>query len=332
MPRELVTKSNSLIKASYSLSLVEQRLVLLAITQAKDTITERTELVISAQHYAEVFGVDLTTSYKALKSGADNLFERQFSYEEEELLDKHGNPKVVKSRWVSQVAYKDSEGYVSLKFAPAVIPLTKKLRENFTVYDLRKTNKLKSSYSYRLYEFLSSWKNAGQTPLCSFADLKRNLGMESDRVVRIDNFKRILDKSLLDINATTNLSARYEQKKRGRTVVGFVFYISDSTVAALPSTPIVRLNADQRYKYAEALVSAMSSDREINQRLCRFPESQISYEALKQALRKTLANQEMATEFYPLLKKVGYKPRRRIPRDEDGKPIIEDTISGDFDF
>ena len=103
-------------------------------------------------------------------------------------------------------------------------------------------------------------------------------------------------------------------------------------MAALPSTPIVRLNTDQRYKYAEALVSAMSSDREINQRLCRFPESQISYEALKQALRKALANQEMATEFYPLLKKVGYKPRRRIPRDEDGKPIIEDTISDTFSF
>lgn len=329
MPRELVTKSNSLIKASYSLSLVEQRLVLLAITQAKDTITERTELEITAQHYADVFGLDLSTAYTALKDGADDLFERQFSFIEK---DKHGNPKVVKSRWVSQVAYKDSEGYVSLKFSPAVIPLTTKLKENFTVYDLRQTNKLKSSYAYRLYEFLSSWKNSGQTPLCSFADLKRNLGMESDRVVRIDNFKRILDKSLLDINATTNLSARYEQKKRGRTVIGFVFYISDSTVAALPSTPIVRLNADQRYKYAEALVSAMSSDREINQRLCRFPESQISYEALKQALRKALANQEMATEFYPLLKKVGYKPRRRIPRDEDGRPIIEDTISADFDF
>lgn len=332
MPRELVTKSNSLIKASYSLSLVEQRLVLLAITQAKDSITERTELKITAQHYAEVFGVDLTTSYKALKGGADNLFERQFSYEEEELLDKHGNPKVVKSRWVSQVAYKDSEGYVSLKFAPAVIPLTTKLREKFTVYDLRKTNKLKSPYAYRLYEYLSSWKNSGQTPVCPIEELKRNLGLDPNKQIRINNFKRILDKSLQDVNATTNLSARYEQKKRGRTVIGFVFYISDSTVAALPSTPIVRLNADQRYKYAEALVSAMSSDREINQRLCRFPESQISYEALKQALRKTLANQEMATEFYPLLKKVGYKPRRRIPRDEDGKPIIEDTISDSFSF
>ena len=121
MPRELVTKSNSLIKASYSLSLVEQRLVLLAITQAKDTITERTELEITAQHYADVFGLDLSTAYTALKDGADDLFERQFSFIEK---DKHGNPKVVKSRWVSQVAYKDSEGYVSLKFSPAVIPFT----------------------------------------------------------------------------------------------------------------------------------------------------------------------------------------------------------------
>ena len=78
-----------------------------------------------------MFGVDLTTSYKALKSGADNLFERQFSYEEEELLDKHGNPKVVKSRWVSQVAYKDSEGYVSFEICSGSYSLNQEAKGEF---------------------------------------------------------------------------------------------------------------------------------------------------------------------------------------------------------
>jgi hypothetical protein len=36
----------------------------------------------------------------------------------------------------------------------------------------------------------------------------------------------------------------------------------------------------------------------------------------------------------PLLKQVGFGKhgRKRVPRDEDGKPIIEDTISDTFSF
>lgn len=332
MARELVTKANSLITASYHLSLAEGRLILLAIAQAKGAVTSDTELEITAQHYADVFDISKNAAYMALKDGADNLFERQFSYYE---TDKHGNQKIIKSRWVSQVAYKESEGSVFLKFSPAVISTTQQLKEKFTVYELRQTNQLKSSYAYRLYEYLTSWKNAGKTPVCSLEDLKRNLGWDVDRPILTTNFKRLLNKAVGDINTHTNLTTSYEQKKRGRMIVGFIFHVSENKPVSEESETL-ELSPYMRNKYTQLLINAVrAEDRVVQRYLFKFPESQRSYDALEQAVYRTLGDPKKAVTLLPALIQVGYykqRRKKRVPRDEDGKPIIEDTISANFDF
>jgi hypothetical protein len=60
MSSELVVKSNALIQASYTLGLVEQRLILMSIVQARESgagITAESILEIRAQDYADLFGV-----------------------------------------------------------------------------------------------------------------------------------------------------------------------------------------------------------------------------------------------------------------------------------
>lgn len=79
----LVVKDNALINASYSLELTEQRLILLAILNARETgkgITAESRLEIHASEYAKHFDVSNDAAYKALKDAVDNLFNRQFSY------------------------------------------------------------------------------------------------------------------------------------------------------------------------------------------------------------------------------------------------------------
>ena len=65
----LVVKSNELIRASYSLGLVEQRLILMAIVTARETnhgITADTLLEIRAMDYAQLFNVTKQAAYMAL--------------------------------------------------------------------------------------------------------------------------------------------------------------------------------------------------------------------------------------------------------------------------
>ena len=81
---KLVVKDNALMNASYNLDLVEQRLILLAIIEARESgkgINANDPLTIHAESYINQFGVHRVTAYQALKDACDNLFARQFSYQ-----------------------------------------------------------------------------------------------------------------------------------------------------------------------------------------------------------------------------------------------------------
>jgi plasmid replication initiation protein len=76
----LVVKDNSLIDASFNLSLVEQRLMLLGITEARELpkLSLETPVKVSVRSYIEQFNVSDSTAYEALQDAVNTLFERQF--------------------------------------------------------------------------------------------------------------------------------------------------------------------------------------------------------------------------------------------------------------
>ena len=101
----LVVKDNALINASFNLDLVEQRLIILAITEARETeqgISSNSFLTVHASKYMDTFGGGRQAAYKALKSACDTLFARQFSYQS---LTETGTRKLHRSRWVSEIFY-----------------------------------------------------------------------------------------------------------------------------------------------------------------------------------------------------------------------------------
>jgi plasmid replication initiation protein len=75
--RDLVVKDNALINASYNLDLVEQRLILLAIVEARESgkgINANDPLEVHADSYINQFGVHRNTAYQALKDACNDLF------------------------------------------------------------------------------------------------------------------------------------------------------------------------------------------------------------------------------------------------------------------
>ena len=67
---DLIVKDNALMNASYNLDLVEQRLILLAILEARESgkgINANDPLTVHAESYINQFGVARQTAYQALK-------------------------------------------------------------------------------------------------------------------------------------------------------------------------------------------------------------------------------------------------------------------------
>lgn len=222
--QNLIVKDNALINASYNLDLVEQRLILLAIVEARESgkgIDANNPLSVHAESYINHFGVHRNGAYKALKEACDNLFSRQFSYQS---LSKKGNLTQHKARWVSEIAYVENEALVKLIFSPAIIPLITRLERRFTGYELEQISELTSAYAIRLYELLIAWRGTGKTPRFDLLDFREKLGVEPHEYQQMSNFKsRVLDASIAQINAHTDIIAKYEQHKAGRKITGFSF-------------------------------------------------------------------------------------------------------------
>lgn len=174
MQNKLVVKDNALINASYYLSLVEQRLVLLGIVEARDNQSQNNEFTIHVNSYISAFGVDDSTAYLSIKDACKRLKKREFTF----IRVVNGVAEKVESYWVQSVAYAENSSYVKIRFTDDVMPLITKLEKHFTSYQLEKVKDLTSIYAIRLYELLISWKQTKKLEL-PLADLRLKLGLKA---------------------------------------------------------------------------------------------------------------------------------------------------------
>ena len=218
---DLVVKDNALINASYYLSLTEQRLILLAIIQARaEKKTTGNEFKVKVSSYINAYGVADATAYEAIQKATETLRTRYFTFER--VVD--GEPERVVSNWVQSIAYAENSSYIKIKFTDDVMPLITKLEKHFTSYQLEQVKDLTSIYAIRLYEMIIQWRATGKTQQIPIDELRYKLGIEPDQYKQMVNFKKkVLDFAINQINEHTDIKASYEQHKEGRSITGFTF-------------------------------------------------------------------------------------------------------------
>ena len=218
----LVVKDNSLIDASFNLSLVEQRLMLLAIVEARelDKITPETPIEVKATAYRDQYKTDESNAYSQLADATKQLFNRQFSY-----IDRYADTDAVTvSRWVNEVTYVNDKGMVVMYLNRNVISMISRLEANFTQYLLEQVSEFKSKYSIRLYELLIKYRDIGTSKKFEIAELRSKLGLEDNEYKLNAVFKRdVLDKAVKEINDKADIKIKYEQFKEGRKVSHILF-------------------------------------------------------------------------------------------------------------
>jgi len=307
MKTELIVKDNALINASYNLDLVEQRLILLAIVEARESgkgINANDPLTVHAESYINQFGVHRNTAYQALKDACDDLFARQFSYQS---LSEKGNVINHKSRWVSEVAYIDNEAVVRLIFAPAIVPLITRLEEQFTKYEIQQISNLTSAYAVRLYEILIAWRSTGKTPLITIYDFRQKIGVLETEYKRMYDFKKnVLDIALKQVNEHTDINVKVEQHKTGRSITGFSFSFKQKKSATNTANDIsqdkelkINLTDAQRYLFASKLSELPE--------MAKLSQGNESYEQFAARIVTMLQEPNKLKEFMPLLRKVGFQ-------------------------
>jgi plasmid replication initiation protein len=305
--KDLIVKDNALINASYNLDLVEQRLVLLAIIQARETgkgINANDALTIHASSYIKNFNVEKHTAYAVLKDACKVLFDRRFTYQS---MTTKGNVKTTHSRWVSEISYVDNEATVSLIFSPAVVPLITRLEERFTTYELKQVSQLTSRYATRLYELLISWRSTGKTPIFEIDTFRQQLGVAEDEYTRSDNFKRrVLEVAISQINKFTDITVDWEQHKTGRAITGYSFtFKTKATVKAIENTAHNEIQATKiSPKQIELFSNKLAHDLIF---ASKYSEVGESYEDFTKRIAHHLTDPKKLKEYGPYLKQLGFK-------------------------
>ena len=309
---ELVVKDNALIQASYTLDLVEQRLMLLAIMEARETgkgIAPDSLLQIHAHSYAEHFDVNKETAYAVMKDASKGLFDRYVTYHDKN--PKTGKDRSFHCRWVDKIGYEKDTGIVYLRFTHDVVPLITRLEQQFTSYDIEQISSLNSGYAIRLYELLIQWRSVGKTPVFDLQRFRQQLGVEEIKYSRMSDFKKyVLDFAVQQINEHTDITVKYDQHKQGRIITGFTFNfkVKVKSKKALESkrdsdTPdmltVLKMTDKQRGAFASKL-SQMSE-------LSSYAKQGEDYKQFAERIETELLDEKKQIFYIPYLEKLGFE-------------------------
>jgi plasmid replication initiation protein len=221
----VVVKSNKLIEASYRLDLIEQRLILAAIVEARETQKGLGEgfLTIEAKRFAAMFGMEEGSVYGQLKEARKSLFNRFIVVRDVDPVS--GFERVNELRWLSTASYIDGAGAIQIRFGQDIVPYISHLESEFTTYRLEKIGRMSSVHAVRLYELLVQYLSIGRREVELFW-LKETLGIADEYKAIKDFKKRVLDVAIKQINEHSDIVVSYTQRKTGRAVTHLVFAIN----------------------------------------------------------------------------------------------------------
>ena len=211
MPKkELIVKSNQVIEASYTLSTIEQRLILSAITQIPkgEAVTDDLIYTVSVNDL-HTFGTNETTAYRDLKDSVSRLFERSIVL--------RSNDRTSRVRWVQKIDFMDSQGIVGIRFSKDILPFLSSLTTEFTKYLASDLIGVTSTYAIRLYELLIQYRTVGKREI-KLEDLRWMFELQNKYPVWADLKKRVIDQAVKEINEFSPLNVTYDTKKTGRKI------------------------------------------------------------------------------------------------------------------
>ncbi len=299
---KLVVKDNALIDASFNLSLIEQRIMLLAIVEARESnnLSPDTPIEISVSDYIHQFKVDSNNAYALLKDASKTLKRREFSY-----LDRYkGIEALSTANWVNKVTYVDKSGLIVLYLSHEVISLISKLSEQFTKYYIEQVSDFKSKYSIRLYELIIKWLSVAKTEKYSINDLRSKLGLGVEEYSTMSNFKsNVLDKAISEINKHTDITVDYQQFKKGRVITDIQFSIKSK------ARPSKKNNAIKQsfYQMSDAQINLFGNQLSRLHELSHLANQGESYEELAIKIKDMLRDPIQQKQLLPHLKDLGFK-------------------------
>jgi plasmid replication initiation protein len=240
---KLIRQDNSITNARYDFTACQLDILFCVMSQIHD------------EHGSNIYSIsakeiEILTSrkwnYKQFDEATDSLGSRKFEID---------TNRVYRKYWLFQrVDYIKGEGKIEIKFSDEGIALLKKLKNNFTTYELKSALSMSSKYAKRIYQLCSQWKDIGETKKYDIKEFKAILGLFDSKgnepYKSISALKKyVFDIAVRQINEHSDLKVSYHmegERGRKRPLKYVTFYIKKRSIVSLPLKFQGELNLDIR--------------------------------------------------------------------------------------
>ncbi|WP_419612711.1 replication initiation protein [Thiolapillus sp.] len=224
--KEKIVMKNALARAQHQLKLTEKRIVSIALTKINSKASKleyknkqpRT-IKISAREYQKTAGLkNRRDAYRDMITTAETLMKKQLTIKSNTMT---GTKKTV-INWVAAVEYETGRGEVKITFTDKIMPYLCAIENRFTEYALTEATGIKSIYTWRLLEFLTSWSTE-KTGQRTISIDKFNEMMETPTSYKTgDITKKIIDPAINELEKR-GWTINYEKEKTGRKISHLTF-------------------------------------------------------------------------------------------------------------
>lgn len=204
------------------MSLKARKLLYLTAAQCKQNDDQFYEYSISVKEFADIMGIEKTHVYQEAYNITGELASAKLTY----LPD---GAKRFKHIPVTASCEYTENGYIKIELNKRMTDFLLELRGSFTQPLLSDFMRMRSPYSMAVWHLMQREmhsKKPGTKRIefyISLEELRKVTGCEN-KLKQLGEFKnRVLDKALREIDGCCGVKISYENRKEGRTVVGFDF-------------------------------------------------------------------------------------------------------------
>lgn len=215
----VVAKSNSLIPKMAKFDLSELRLIAYCIAHYDSRAPENRVFRARVDDLTKLFPMDKKCAYAVVRKTMNGINKKPLEFKRED-----GGECCW--YWFSGFVYFPNKGEFEFHITPEIQPYLLELKGTFTQYRLKDVYQFKAASTWKMYELLKRWETAREWAV-SLDELRLLLGVAGKYPIWKDFNGWVIAPATKEINETSDLSVSYEKEKRGRSVIGVVFFIDD---------------------------------------------------------------------------------------------------------
>ncbi|EGO2510688.1 RepB family plasmid replication initiator protein [Enterococcus faecalis] len=246
LEKRKVVEHNSLITSIAKMQKTALKMFELAVSCIDTENPPKDNIIyLSKKELFSFFDVSSASKHTRFKEAIEYMQKQAFFQIKEEKNKGYEMTSIVPIPTVKWNSYNDD---VMIHFNQFIMPYLIDLKAEFTQYKISELKELNSKYSLILYRWLAMNYNqyehysvkggrraeqveAYRNPSITVKELREITDTINEYKEIYDFEKRVLKKSLAEINAHTSFNVTYEKVKKGRSIDSIVFHITKKPVA-----------------------------------------------------------------------------------------------------